>query len=441
MNPDEIPVVSVSYNSAELIDHLLYSFRNFYPNPITIIDGSNEQHYRAIQDVCAQYKEVRFIHFDYNIHHGPGMAWAFENLGFEGPVLVLDSDVVILRHGFLESMLRELMPFMYGVGYVNHVNEGGFDVDYEDGAVRYLHPACMLVNAQIVRRWPYPTKHGAPMITPMMAMHRAGQHDLIQGLSWLKHDFSRTGDQERYYLRHDWQGTVKRSGGYGLDEWIRKSQEAAELRLLTQRMLPTGPRKLFELGDNDALLGRACKESEPCTIYLAAGSHPDKASLGQGACDVLYGCNVDTLDDTFFRDHADTNCWILDQALERSSDPDLLIGRLRKVIRADATVVAIVPNAQHWSLSLRLAVGDLSYAEDGLLSPAHRRWFSQKSLIGLFANAGFRIVETVPLIRQPLRHEGLINSFRQIAAIMGHDPESVSQAIQPDQFIIKAVPC
>src|SRR5471032_3661301 len=117
INVDSIPIISVSYNSAELIEELLSSLRAHYANPVTIIDGSGAEHYRAIEAVCARYANVRFIHFDYNIHHGPGMAWAFQNLELSGKVLVLDSDIVLVKPGLIEAMAQELQPGMYGVGY------------------------------------------------------------------------------------------------------------------------------------------------------------------------------------------------------------------------------------------------------------------------------------------------------------------------------------
>ena len=158
------------------------------------------------------------------------MAWAFQNLPLQGPVLVLDSDIQIIKSGFLESMLAELTPDMYGVGYVNHVNEGGFDVDYAEGAIRYLHPACMLVNIEVLRQWPLPTKHGAPMTDAMLALHRAGRHELIKGIDWLREDFvANSATTGRHYLRHDWQGTVKRSGSYNLDEWSAVNRTTAGL--------------------------------------------------------------------------------------------------------------------------------------------------------------------------------------------------------------------
>lgn len=439
MSVAAIPVISVSYNSAELIEDLLGSFRTHYANPVTIIDGSGEEHYRAIEAVCARYADVRFIHFDYNIHHGPGMAWAFQHLELQGPVLVLDSDIAVVKAGFLEDMAARLRPGMYGVGYVNHVNEGGFDVDYTEGAIRYLHPACMLVNIEVVRAWPMPTKHGAPMTEPMLALHRAGQDQLIEGVEWLRQDFTNGTTGICHYIRHDWQGTVKRSGGYGLDEWSRAAREASELRLLMQALIPPEARTLLELGANDGLLARLVKEGDPARRYTAVGSHPDKASLGKGAGDSIIGRDIDLLDDAFFRDHADTDCWIFDQALERSAAPELLLARLRKIIRPGASVVAAIPNAQHWGMLLRVAVGDIHYGDTGLLSPGQRRWFSRATIFTLFRNAGFQVVQGAPVIRNRLQNPPLEGALRQIASSMGMDPDLVFEDAQADLFVVRAM--
>ncbi|RFP08077.1 MULTISPECIES: methyltransferase domain-containing protein [unclassified Duganella] len=430
MDINTIPVISVSYNSAELIEDLLGSFRAHYSNPVTIIDGSSEQHYRAIEAVCARYADVRFIHFDYNIHHGPGMAWAFQNLGLHGRVLVLDSDIQVIRGGFLEDMAARLQPGMYGVGYVNHVNEGGFDVKYEEGAVRYLHPACMLLNIEVVREWPLPTKHGAPMTEAMLALRRAGRSDLVQGIDWLRNDFlAIETNQPRLYLRHDWQGTVKRSGSYNLEEWSAAAQAAAEIRLSVMAMLPPTARSIVELGANDGMLATSCVQADPQRRYVHAGSHPDNAALA---------ADPDTLDDGFFRDHADADCWILDQALERSADPLQLLKNIRKVIKADASIIVVMPNAQHWSMQLRLAVGDLKYADHGLLSSGQRHWFSRGSLLNLLREAGYQMEQGVPLIRQPLTNPLLEATWKQLFSALGADPVLAFQDSQPDTYVLKA---
>ncbi|MYN43137.1 methyltransferase domain-containing protein [Duganella sp. FT109W] len=438
MPVDRIPIISVSYNSAELIDELLASVRAHYANPITIIDGSDSDHYRAIEAVCARYADVAFIHFDYNIHHGPGMAWAFQNLDLHGPVLVLDSDVVVLNGGFIESMLTQLRPGMYGVGYTNYVNEGGFDVDYVDGAVRYLHPACMLINIEVVRQWPMPTRHGAPMTAPMLALHRAGMERLIDGVAWLKEDFKVDG--VNHYLRHDWQGTVKRVGSYHLDDWEQAAREAASLRLHIQTLLPARLERVVEIGASDGALARAVKGRHPHCDYTAIGIDPHQRDQRKGACNHVLNEDVDALGDDFFRPYAGVDCWVLDQVLERVAHPERLLQRLRKVMAAGSSIVAVVPNAQHWSLQTRLCAGDLRYAETGLLAAGQRRLFSRSTLFALFQQSGFAVAQGLQMLDHPLQNEAVMAALRQLALSVGADPDLAITDAHPTAYILQAIP-
>jgi len=429
-----VPVISVSYNSVELIEELLRSFRAHYSNYVIIIDGSDNQHYRDIEAKCAEYPNVRFIHFDFNIHHGPGMAWAFQNLELRGPVLVLDSDISIVNHGFLENMMAELVEDLYGVGYVNQVNEGGFDVSSPDNdAISYLHPACMLVNMDVVLAWPMPTKHGAPMLEPMLAMHRAGRNELIKGLDWIREDFgAETASTFRHYLRHDWQGTVKSSGSYNLEEWLKCARESADVRQSLIKLIPNGNGPILELGASDGLLRRACKEMHPNRPYLSVGCDP---MSGKTAAD-----DIDQLNDAFFQENSATECLILSQVLEKISDPKKLLTRLHQHMNPNACVLAVVPNAQHWSLQLRLITGDLTYADDGLLSPGQRHWFSRNSMLSIFRDAGFDVMEGLPVVHNPLLNQEVEMAMRQLANTIDANPDISFKDSQADMLIVKAVP-
>src|SRR5471032_2351857 len=147
----QIPIVTVSFNAPDLIAALLGTLRQHYPNPVYVIDGSAPDIAGEIQLVAERFENVTFITFGYNIHHGPGMAWAIDSLDLTGRVLFLDSDVEILKHGFLESLAGHLQPTMYGVGTVVPVTEQGHPMAV--GGIPYLHPACMLCNIDVVRAW------------------------------------------------------------------------------------------------------------------------------------------------------------------------------------------------------------------------------------------------------------------------------------------------
>lgn len=438
MNISNIPVISVSYNSVELIRDLLKSFRTYYSNPITIIDGSSAEIYSQIEAECLSYENVNFIHFDYNIHHGPGMAWAFQNLELSGPVLVLDSDIFVLRGGFLESMLTALSPDMYGVGSVSYVNEGGYDVDSSEGAIRYMHPACMLCNIDVVRAWPMPVKHGAPMIETMLAIHRAGRHDLIGNIEWLSADFSKQPAQN--YLRHDWQGTVKRTGGYHLEEWEKAAQEAARVRLLTQSLLPLGAMNVVEIGANDGALARAYKLSNPPCRYTSVSIDAQNANLERGARDEVVLADVNTLSNQFFSDHSNTDCWVLDQVLERMLKPSQLLANIRKVIKPDGCVVAVIPNAQHWVVQAKLCIGDFRYAESGILNKSHLRMFTRATMLELFQQAGFQVVQGYPVVHSKIENPNLIAAIKQFAECVGANPDVALEDSQANHYVVKAVP-
>jgi hypothetical protein len=439
MDIHSIPLISVSYNSAELVDDLLRSFRTQYPNHVTIIDGSSTEHVPAIEAVCAKYPEVKFIHFDYNIHHGPGMAWAYQNLNIQGPVMVLDSDVLVLNPGLLEALVAELKPGMYGVGYVNHVNERGFDVDYEVGAVRYLHPACMLCNIEVVRSWPMPTKHGAPNIEPMLAIHRAGKHELIKGVPWVKDDFS-SSFEPKHYLRHDWQGTVRRTGGYHLEDWQKANAEHAKVLQLALMLMPSDAGVITEVGVNDASLGQAYKKIYPFCNFTTVEVDLDATKEESVAVRNLVRVNTAGIGSEFFQRYATTDCWVLNQLLERMARPEDFLAGIRKVITAEGCVVAVIPNAQHWSVQAKLCIGDFRYADAGLMHKSTLRWFTRATLFELFKNAGFTISQGYPVIHNRLENVNLAAALKHLSASVGADPELAFEDAQAYQYVVKAIP-
>ena len=458
MNVKNIPFIAVSYNAPDLIENLLRSVRQFYANKIYIIDGSTPEIASAVKSITDRYSNIEFIPFGYNIHHGPGMAWAYQHLDLQGPVLVLDSDVEVLKPGLVEALAEQLKPGMYGVGYVNHVNEGGFDVDYEVGAVRYLHPACMVCNIEVVRQWPMPTKHGAPNIEPMLAIHRAGRHALIEGVQWVKEDFSRS-DAPKHYLRHDWQGTVMRTGGYHLEEWQRSVMEKQLQQQNTAPapaavpdeptnynrdllpLIPPNARGVVEVGCNNGALARAYKAINPNGKYTGIEVVAANAEGARRYCDEVLLLDIESVDESFYAKYADHNVWIFGDVLEHLRYPWEVLARIRRSMPADGCVIVCLPNAQHWSVQAKLAVGDFRYeAGGGLMDRTHMRFFTRATMLEMFAGAGFKIEQGFPRIFGELKNDHIIAAIRSMAIGVGADPDLAVQDSLPLQYVVKAVP-
>jgi glycosyltransferase involved in cell wall biosynthesis len=197
--------LSVHYNTPDLLDRMLSSFRKFYDFEMLLVDGSDGRYYQDVENIGKKYIGIEMHHFDYNIHHGPGIAYGFSRIADER-IIVIDSDIVFINPGIIERMDEELLPDMYGIGDIVMVNKFG---DIRPKGIKYLHPAFMLVNKKVVMEWPMPIKHGAPMIETMIKINKENK-DILQHAVYVTNELRQS---KKIYIYHDWRGTVSRTGG------------------------------------------------------------------------------------------------------------------------------------------------------------------------------------------------------------------------------------
>lgn len=198
--------LTVNYNTPELLRNLLTSFRRFYDIFYLVIDGSEQKYYEKIKGFENEFN-ISIIHFETNIHHGGGLAYGLKIITTR-QVLFLDSDITILKGGFIEDLQSKLRPESYGIGDISEVNEYGINVP---NGIKYLHPSFALVNREIALSYPLPSRHGAPMLSAMKATPQ------IQHEQWIAEDLRNSIEKKtcKYFI-HEWRGTVNRTGGYNL---------------------------------------------------------------------------------------------------------------------------------------------------------------------------------------------------------------------------------
>ncbi len=198
-----ITALTVNYNTPELLFQLLRSFRAFYDMPYMIVDGSNMSNYQKIFGFAELFK-VEIHHFDYNIHHGGGMAYGFKNIK-TNKILLLDSDVRVVGRGLVEDLSAKLRPDSYGIGSVCTVDERG--LYRPSGKIKYLHPYCALINRAVALRYPLPVNHGAPMINTMININLSNP-DILQHEQWVADDSIHSMNKTKTkYLVHEWNGS------------------------------------------------------------------------------------------------------------------------------------------------------------------------------------------------------------------------------------------
>lgn len=229
--------LTISYNTPEYLERLLSTFRKFYDIPYLVIDGSDKENYEKIKDFDKRFN-VKLIHFDYNIHHGPGMTWGINYLKDYDRILLVDSDMIIHSNGWLKMMEEELRDDSYGIGDIQKeylttvvrrqkVQEEGrrrrhrkmvLKTVREKIYIEYLHPAFAFVNREIMLKYPMPIKGGAPLLPAMAKIWKEQKTDILQRAQWLTEDL---WEHKCLYVQHnhnhEGMGTVKKTGGYNLE--------------------------------------------------------------------------------------------------------------------------------------------------------------------------------------------------------------------------------
>ena len=78
-------------------------------------------------------------------------------------------------------------------------------------------------------------------------------------------------------------------------------------------------------------------------------------------------------------------------ALEHMAAPVDALETAQRLLRRDGRIVASIPNVAHWSVRLELLAGRFDYQPHGILDATHLRWFTEKTLRGVFACAALEI--------------------------------------------------
>ncbi len=200
--------------------------------------------------------------------------------------------------------------------------------------------------------------------------------------------------------------------------------------------MPIDARVITEVGVSDASLDQAYKRINPLCNFTSVEVELDATKEESVAVRV----NTDRVGSEFFQRYATTDCWVLNQLLERMASPEVFLAGIRNVITTDGCVIAIIPNAQHWSVQAKLCIGDFRYTDAGLMHKSTLRWFTRATLFELFKNAGFSVTQGYPVIHNRVENVNLAAALKHLSASVGADPELAFEDAQAYQYVVKAVP-
>jgi len=169
-----VTVVICQNKTYDLIRLSLTSLLNYYQSiKVLIVNGSpNDRSGKWLHYMAAQHDNVTVWDRTGYDSHGVAMHEAVKLKVLTDYVLMLDSDVIIRRGGFIEMLLGAFAADVFATGALMNVTRSGYAIGPpkdESDVLRYIHPSTAMFDT-----WKYKSMktnfadHGAPCVYPMI---------------------------------------------------------------------------------------------------------------------------------------------------------------------------------------------------------------------------------------------------------------------------------
>jgi len=177
----DVTVLICQRKTKDITQLCLESLLRFYPDiPVIVVDGDSQDESTLYLDYkAAVCPNVKIWHRTGTNSHGVTMHEAILGHITTQYVLLMDSDIITMRGGYIEGMLLQLgMQEMYATGTLMLVTRNNYACGApqdENDVLRYAHPSCSLYHVPTYKSLDAPfTDHGAPCVYNMMAAESKG---------------------------------------------------------------------------------------------------------------------------------------------------------------------------------------------------------------------------------------------------------------------------
>ena len=205
-------------------------------------------------------------------------------------------------------------------------------------------------------------------------------------------------------------------------------------------LIPRNAQRIIEVGCSSGAIAKAYRVLNSRCKYIGIEIDPYDAEIARQHCSQVIEGDIEEILDEIQITHGDFDCWIFSDALERLHNPWRVLKRIAmEMLSPNGSIVACIPNMQHWSLQFALNVGNIRYQESGLLDRTHIRWFTRITIIEMFQGAGFLIDHLGGRVFDEPDREKFMPLLRDLAEASGGDADQAVADARPLQWVVRAV--
>jgi methionine biosynthesis protein MetW len=160
-------------------------------------------------------------------------------------------------------------------------------------------------------------------------------------------------------------------------------------------LVPSGARRILDLGCASGALGAALKARQDCEV-VGIEADAGYARDAETRLDRVICADLDSYDEDLGR----FDCVIAADVLEHLVDPWAVLARWAAALEPGCRAVVSLPNARHWEVFRELGLrGSFPRRSAGIFDATHLRWFALADVYGLCTEAGLELEQVVRVPR------------------------------------------
>lgn len=212
-------------------------------------------------------------------------------------------------------------------------------------------------------------------------------------------------------------------------------------------LLDTNAQRVCEFGCGGGAMAKAIRAVNPAVYYVGLELMAEPLDRARQFLDVALCRDLNLVGDwssdaelASALPHLSFDHVIFGDVLEHLLDPEAVVRQAADRLVPGGTLLACIPNVQHWSVFVQLIQGRWPREDSGLFDRTHVRWFTLNDMIDLMSQAGLTVEQVTARTFESTDSIGpdVVDYLEPLAHYLGVDQDQLAQRALPLQYVLQA---